>query len=198
MLIYPGQMDPPANWAQVYRSLWHQDIITYRRMQTCWYTQGRWTPHSSSLSVTQPYYTRTVLSIEECRHADIPRADGPPALTNHAQVYRTLLHQDSITYRRMQTCWYTQGRWTPKLIEPKCTDPYDTRTLLPIEECRHADIPRGDAPPANWAQVYRSLWHQDIITYRRMQTCWSTQGRWTPCSSSLSVQSPTTPGQYNL
>ena len=53
---------------------------------------------------TEPYYTRTVLPIEECRHADIQRADGPPTHTNQAQVYRALLHQASITYRRMQTC----------------------------------------------------------------------------------------------
>ena len=40
-----------------------------------------------------------------------------------------------------------QGRWTPLLIEPKCTQPYYTRTVLPIEECRHADILRADGPP---------------------------------------------------
>ena len=34
----------------------------------------------------------------------------------------------------------------PLLIEPKCTEPYYTRIVLPIEECRHADIPRADGP----------------------------------------------------
>ena len=70
----------------------------------------------------------------------------------------------------------------PPLIEPKCKEPYYTRAVLPIEECRHPDIPRenGTPAPANWVQVYRSLLHQDSITYRRMQTCWYTQGRWTP------------------
>ena len=32
------------------------------------------------------------------------------------------------------------------LIEPKCTEPYYMKTVLPIEECRHADIPRADGP----------------------------------------------------
>ena len=35
----------------------------------------------------------------------------------------------------------------PPLIKAKCTEPYYTRTVLPIEECRHADIPRADGPP---------------------------------------------------
>ena len=35
----------------------------------------------------------------------------PPA--NQAKVYRALLHQDRITYRRMQTYWDTQSRWIP-------------------------------------------------------------------------------------
>ena len=34
----------------------------------------------------------------------------PPA--NQAKVYRALLHQYSITYRRMQTGWDTQSRQT--------------------------------------------------------------------------------------
>ena len=39
-----------------------------------------------------------------------------------------------------------QGRWNSPLIKPKCTQPYYTRTVLPIEECRHADIPRQMEP----------------------------------------------------
>ena len=35
----------------------------------------------------------------------------------------------------------------PPLIKLKCTEPYYTRTVLPIEECRHADIHRADGPP---------------------------------------------------
>ena len=124
---------------------------------------------------TEPYYTRTVLPIEECRCTEIPRADGPPpkiqakvyrallhqdsityrrmqtywdtqsrwtAPANQAKVYRALLHQDSITYRRMQIYWDTQSRWTvPQYSNLKCTEPYYTRTVLPIEEMqRYWDI----------------------------------------------------------
>ena len=39
------------------------------------------------------------------------------------------------------------GQMDPLLIEPKCTEPYYTRPVLPIEECRHADIQRADGPP---------------------------------------------------
>ena len=131
-MIYPEQMKPLPNQTQVYRALLHQDSTTYRRMQTWWYTQSRWNPSLIKPKCTEPYYTRTLLPIEECR---------------------------------------------------QCTEPYYTRTLLPIEECRHADIPRAHGPPCpltNWAQVYRALLHQDIITYRRIQTCSYTQGKWTP------------------
>ena len=53
-------------------------------------------------------------------------------------------------------------------------------------------------PPTNQAYMYRALLHQDSITYSRMQMYWDTQNRQTPCQSSQSVQSPTTPGQYYL
>ena len=38
------------------------------------------------------------------------------------------------------------GQMDLPLIEPKCTEPYYTRPVLPIEECRHADILRADGP----------------------------------------------------
>ena len=37
----------------------------------------------------------------------------PPS--NLAKVYRALLHQDSITYERMQMYWDTQGRQSPTI-----------------------------------------------------------------------------------
>ena len=40
------------------------------------------------------------------------------------------------------------GQMNSLLIKPKCTAPYYTRTVLPIEECRHADIQRADGPLA--------------------------------------------------
>ena len=40
---------------------------------------GQMDPHpTNQAKCTEPYYTRTVLPIEECRHADIHKADGPP------------------------------------------------------------------------------------------------------------------------
>ena len=69
-------------------------------------------PPLIKLKFTEPYYTRTVLPIEECRHTEIPKADGPPS-TNQAYMYRALLHQDSITNSRMQAYWDTQSRQTP-------------------------------------------------------------------------------------
>ena len=35
---------------------------------------------------------------------------------------------------------------TPLPIDPKCTEPYYTRMVLPIAECRCTDIPRADGP----------------------------------------------------
>ena len=34
----------------------------------------------------------------------------------------------------------------PVPIDPKCTDPYYTRTVLPIAKCRCTEIPRADGP----------------------------------------------------
>ena len=45
-----------------------------------------------------------------------------------------------------QASWHTQGRHTPTPSNPKSTQPYYTNTVLPIEECRHPDIPRAEIP----------------------------------------------------
>ena len=42
---------------------------------------------------------------------------------------------------------YPEQTGPSTLIEPTCTEPYYTRTVLPIAECRHAEIPRADGPP---------------------------------------------------
>ena len=93
----------------------------------------------------EPYYTRTVLPIAEWKHTEIPMADRPPA--NQAKVLRTLLHQYSITYRRIQIP--RVDRPPPLLIKPKCTEPYYTRTVLMIAECRCPEILRAEGPPIN-------------------------------------------------
>ena len=62
----------------------------------------------------------------------------------------------------------------PPLIKPKCTDPYYTRTVLPIEECRHADIHRADGPPPLLLiepKCTEPYYTRTVLPYRRMQTC---------------------------
>ena len=83
----------------------------------------------------------------------------------------------------MQTYWDTQSTWTP-LSETKCTEPYYTRIVLPIEECRDT-LSRQTPSPANQAKVYRALLHEDSITNRWMQMYWDTQNRQTPPTNQL-------------
>ena len=61
-----------------------------------------------------------------------------------------------------------------KLIDPTCTEPYYTRTVLIIAECRHTELPRADRPP----NVLRS----DVY----------------PPQLNLVLQSSTTPGQFDM
>ena len=67
---------------------------------------------------TEAYYTSTVLHREECRHTEIPRADGPPLLIEPTctEPYYTM------TVLPMTAC-------RPLLIEPTCTETYYTRTV---------------------------------------------------------------------
>ena len=99
-------------------------------------------------------------------------------------MYRSLLHQTSITYWEMRpypvqmvppfnqaqmyrallhqtsrTYWKWQG--SPLLIELKHTEAYYTKPVEPIE--------KWGGPPAKWAQVYRALLHQNSRTYREMR-----------------------------
>ena len=72
-------------------------------------------------------------------NADIPSVDVPP---NQAQLYRALLHQDSMTYYKMH-CYLVP---IDPPIEPTCTEPYYTKTVLPIDKCRHTQG-RQTPPP---------------------------------------------------
>ena len=82
---------------------------------------------------TEPYYTRTVLPIEECRHADIHRADGPHLIDSTEPYSRTVPRALLI---------YTGQMPLPPLLSPSVEE-----CRLLIEECRHADICRADGPP---------------------------------------------------
>ena len=182
-------------------------------MEKSRHIQGRWTPQLSP-SVQSP---TTPKQYYLWRNQDISRADRPP--TNQAQVYRALLHQKSITYGEIKTY---PGQMDPLLIEHRFTEPYYTKTVLPMEKSRHI---QGRQTPTDQTQVYRALPHQNSITYGEIKTypgqmdplliehrftepyytktvlpmekSRHIQGRQTP-QSSPSVQSPTTPKQYYL
>ena len=106
----------------------------------------------------------------------IPSADEPPTSrpypANQPNVYRALLHQTSITYWEMR--------------------PYPVQTDTPQSSPSVQSTTTSKRPsPTNPAQVYRDLLHQTSITYWEMR-------RPSPTNWPPSVQSPTTPNQYNL
>ena len=78
--------------------------------------------------------------------------EAPPLID--LQLYIFLLHQTSISYWEM--------RRPSLVIEPKCTEPYNTIPVEPIREMRRPS-------PTNWSQVYRFLLHQTSISYWAMQ-----------------------------
>ena len=80
---------------------------------------------------------------------------------------RALLHQDSITYWRMQTSWDTQARLSPpqlNLVLQSSTTPGQ------FDMWQNADLPRLGVPPIPWSS---SLVVQNSTTpdcrYTRMQ-----------------------------
>ena len=120
---------------------------------------------------TEPYYTRTVLHIAECRcnqcqltpfllidpNCTVPyytrtvlpievcrctQCQLKPLTANEAQLYRTLLRQISFTYGTMQSGHIF--RW-----------------------CVQADQMYS---PTNWAQLYRTLLHHISFTYGTIKT----------------------------
>ena len=110
--------------------------------------------------------------------------------TNWTYLYRALLQQDSIMYYRMH--WFLVPMDPPKLsqlvqshttlkqyyllrnaytpradglaIKPTCTEPYYTKTVLPIDKCRDTHGRQTPQPLPNWTQVYWALLHQDSMT----------------------------------
>ena len=78
---------------------------------------------------------------------------------NPAQVYRALLHQDTMTYWEIKPY--------PLLIKQKSTEPYYTSTVWAIEKSTHD---QGRQTPANQAQVYRTLLDQHSMSYWEINT----------------------------
>ena len=49
-------------------------------------------------------------------------------------------------------------------IELRCTDPSYTKTVLPIDKCRHTQGRQTPPPPCKLNQSVQSLLHQDSMT----------------------------------
>ena len=149
-------MDPPANWAQVYRTPLHQNSTTYRKIKT--YPGQMDLPTNGARSVQSPTDTTTVLAIEKLQ--DISRADGPGPSANWAQVYRALLHQNIITYVEIETYL---GQTDPTIWAKVYRTLWHHNSI----SCWEIETYPGQTDPPNRAQVYRALLHQDSISYVR-------------------------------
>ena len=141
-ITYWEMRRPPTNWPQVYRALLHQTSRTYGEI---WTYSVQMDP-TIKPKCTEPYYTKPVEHCWEMRRpspANRPQVykallyqtsitywemKRPPA--NWPQVYRALLHQTSRTYREIQI--YSVQMDPP--IEPKCTEPYYTKPVEPVEK----------------------------------------------------------------
>ena len=97
---------------------------------------------------------RNLVPIDQCRHI---QGRWSPANWPHVIVHSpTTPEQDDL----LQNALLCSTHWYPPLIEPTCTEPYYTRTVL---YCRNAYI-----TPTNWAHLYRALLHLDSMTYYRI------------------------------
>ena len=150
---YPVQMDHPTDWAEVYRVLLNQTCRTYWEMR-------RPSPTNSSPIVQSP---TTPNQCNLLRNEAIPSADGHPQLSQSVQS-----PTDTKPVEPIEKYRHTQCRWTPTLIELKCTEPYYTKPVEPIEKCI-CTYHSADGSP-NWAKVYRPLLHQTSRTYWEIQT----------------------------
>ena len=143
------------------------------------HTQGRQTPHETSTglqSQTTPGYYDLLKNV-----------DIPPA--NQAQVYRSLLHHDNMSYWEIKKY---PGQTDPPQIKHRFTEPstpgyYDLLKNWDIPPTNQAQVYRdplyhdsmsyweiytyaGQMDPPNWAQVYRALLHMDSIIYWEIET----------------------------
>ena len=151
---------PPVNWAQVYRTLLHQDTPTnqaqvYRALlhqdpTANWAQVYRAVLHQDSMTyweintypvqmappANQAQVYRALLHQDTpTNQAQVYRALLPQDPTaNWAQVYRAVLHQDSMSYWESDTY---PGQTDPPLIKHRSTEPYYTRTVWGIDKSTH-------------------------------------------------------------
>ena len=82
-------------------------------------------PPSIEPSGTEPYYTRSVWHVEECRHTQVRCTLPLPQLNLVVQSPTTPGQVDPLP---------------PPSIKPSGTEPYYTRSVWHVEECRHTQV----------------------------------------------------------
>ena len=85
------------------------------------FKKGRCTPLLIKPSANEPYYTRSVWPIEECRCTQCRSTPHMKPSTTEPYYTRTVWH--------IEECRCTQCKSTPLLIKPSGTEPYYTRSV---------------------------------------------------------------------
>ena len=123
----------------------------------------------------------------ECRHTQV-RSTHPWI---NSSATESLLHNVSLTCERIQT--YPGEIYHPP-IDLSCTEPYYTRSVWDVEECRHTQVRSTPTPiEASATEPYyiMSVWH--MAEWR------CTHVRCTPPHSlNPLLQSSTTPCQFDM
>ena len=139
---------------------------------------------------TEPYYTRTVFPIAECRDADIPRADEPtPQLNLVLQSPTTPDQFDMWQNADVPRPGVHPHPWSSNLVGQSII------TAGEFDMWKCSDVLRSDVHPTPWSS---NLVGQSIITEGEFDM-WKCSDvlrsdvHPTPWSSNLMVQSPTTP-----
>ena len=119
MQIYMGKNTdiPPQSDPICTESYYTSDSMTYDIVQY------QMDPHINP-TCRESYYTRSVCTYWTMQRYIVPVDLPTPSPLNRAQVYRVLLHQDSMT---LQNADVPSANW-PSHIKPKCTEVYYTRT----------------------------------------------------------------------
>ena len=190
-------------------------------------------PPSMEPSDTEPYYTRSVWHVAECRHTQVRCSPHPSIEPSGIELYYTrsvwlplLLPQLNLVVQSTES-YYTRSVWPPPSIELSGTEPYYTRSVWHVEECRHtqvrctlplphlnlvvqspttpgqfhmwknANVPSSDVPPPTISPSGTEPYYTRSVCH--VEECVCTQVRCTPSPQwNLVVQSPTTPGQFDM
>ena len=165
-------------------SLGHDDIKFYPPTVTSWWPRVVWGQVMMTLALslghddiklieptcTEPYYTRTVLTIAESRHTELLRADRPPKCTE----VRCIPHQLNLVLE----LYYTRSAW--HVAECRCTQ----------VRCIPHPYPLVIKPCGTEHYYTRWVWHVEVFR--------CTKVRCTPPQLHLVLQSSTTPGQFDM